>query len=410
MPFHLNIKEKVTFFFILLLNILLIIYLLGNLGAIFLIISSCIYIAIIRNNRLQNICTFIIIYLFCVLCDNAFSLLWDFIYPISKLQNSKYYIIYISSYIFLLLFICPIINKFISYLRIQIQTNIQKDSLILITINLFICLFIFLFNIIIGDYIGYNRQIITFNCILFGCYFLLSTIMIINVIKANYKQMENNIKQESYNRLQEYTNQIENLYSSLRSFKHDYLNVMLSMSGYIETGDINGLQTYFEKEINPLNKTLFSNTSCLNQLINIKSIELKSIISAKLLYATELNINVSVEISDEIYKLYMDIVDLSRVLGIYLDNAIEATLETNAPTIRFAIIDSKSEYIFIIINTFIDAGIHFTSFDKPVNSKKGPNHGIGLYNAYKICSKYNHVFQDTEIKDSLFIQRLLIKK
>ena len=40
------------------------------------------------------------------------------------------------------------------------------------------------------------------------------------------------VRQDSYHRLQEYTNQIENMYSSLRSFKHDYSNILLSMSGY----------------------------------------------------------------------------------------------------------------------------------------------------------------------------------
>lgn len=62
------------------------------------------------------------------------------------------------------------------------------------------------------------------------------------------------IRQDSYNRLQEYTNQIENMYSSLRSFKHDYSNIMLSMSGYIEANDMDGLKEYFDKEILPLSK------------------------------------------------------------------------------------------------------------------------------------------------------------
>ena len=151
------------------------------------------------------------------------------------------------------------------------------------------------------------------------------------------------IRQDSYNRLQEYTNQIENMYSSLRSFKHDYSNIMLSMSGYIEANDMDGLKEYFDKEILPLSKKITKNTAHINQLMNIKTTELKSIISSKLLYAIELNINVNIEVTDEIVSLPIDTLDLCRVIGIFLDNAIEATLETDQPSIRFALINLETD-------------------------------------------------------------------
>jgi len=223
-------------------------------------------------------------------------------------------------------------------------------------------------------------------------------------------RVDMDMRQDAYNRLRDYTNQIENMYASLRSFKHDYRNIMLSMYGYIETGDINGLETYFHNEIIPLNEKLFIDTAHLNQLMNIRSTELKSIISAKLLYAAELNINVRIEIVDEILDIPIDVIDLSRILGIYLDNAIEATLETKSPSMRFAIINLKSEYVFVVTNTFIDTGLPYESFRQQMFSTKGDNRGIGLYNVQKILSKYDHVFWETEADDNCFTQRLRILK
>ena len=55
------------------------------------------------------------------------------------------------------------------------------------------------------------------------------------------------------------------MYSSLRSFKHDYSNIMLSMSGYIEANDMDGLKEYFDKEILPLSKKITKNTAHINQ-------------------------------------------------------------------------------------------------------------------------------------------------
>ena len=391
---------------------LLIGFVVGNIGVILLIISTCIYITLLNPNRLMNICVFIATYLFCVLWDNLFSLVWDtFIYPIADLQSHfTYYVIYIISYIVLLACICPVIGRLLHLVIRKIHTGLSKQLLLLIATNLATCLFIFLFNIVIGEYVGYSRNIITFNCILFACYFIISTVLIINIIKAHMEKVDIEMRQDSYNRLQEYTNQIENMYSSLRSFKHDYSNIMLSMSGYIEANDMEGLRDYFDKEILPLSKNITKNTAHINQLINIKTTELKSIISSKLLYAIELNINVGIEVTDEVTSIPMDTLDLCRVIGIFLDNAIEATLETDQPTIRFALINLDTEYIFIISNTFLEKGIPYATLSKPNVSTKGVNRGIGLYNAHEIIAKYNHVFLDTEIKNKSFVQRLQISK
>lgn len=412
LPFKLKLKQIIVLSTILLINILLIGFVLGNMGVILLIISTCVYIASLNPNRIINICVFIATYLFCVLWDNLFSLVWDiFIYPVADLQSHlTYYIVYIISYILLLACICPILGRLLYLVIHRIHTDLSKQLLLLITTNLLTCLFIFLFNIAIGDYIGYSRSVITFNCILFACYFIISTILIVNIIKSHMEKVNLDIRQDSYNRLQEYTNQIENMYSSLRSFKHDYSNIMLSMSGYIEANDMDGLKEYFDKEILPLSKKITKNTAHINQLMNIKTTELKSIISSKLLYAIELNINVNIEVTDEIVSLPIDTLDLCRVIGIFLDNAIEATLETDQPSIRFALINLETEYIFVISNTFLEKGIPYAALAKPNVSTKGANRGIGLYNAHEIISRYNHAFLDTEIQDKIFVQRLQLSK
>ena len=412
LPFKLKLKQIIVLSTILLINILLIGFVLGNMGVILLIISTCVYIASLNPNRIINICVFIATYLFCVLWDNLFSLVWDiFIYPVADLQSHlTYYIVYIISYILLLACICPILGRLLYLVIHRIHTGLSKQLLLLITTNLLTCLFIFLFNIAIGDYIGYSRSVITFNCILLACYFIISTILIVNIIKSHMEKVNLDIRQDSYNRLQEYTNQIENMYSSLRSFKHDYSNIMLSMSGYIEANDMDGLKEYFDKEILPLSKKITKNTAHINQLMNIKTTELKSIISSKLLYAIELNINVNIEVTDEIVSLPIDTLDLCRVIGIFLDNAIEATLETDQPSIRFALINLETEYIFVISNTFLEKGIPYAALAKPNVSTKGANRGIGLYNAHEIISRYNHAFLDTEIQDKIFVQRLQLSK
>lgn len=412
LPSKLTLKQKAGFFCILLVNLFFMMHGLGNAGVVFLLLSSYIYFALIFKNRLLNICAFIAIYLFCVLCDHVFSLFWNTL--ISSFSNFQTftmdYFLYVLLYVTLMAIICPPLGKLTHRFTIKIIFGIPKQVLALITANLLVCLFIFLFNIIVGQYIGYSDKIITFNCILFGCYCIISTVLIVNLLKTHMTKIELDMRQESYERLQEYTHQVEEMYSSLRSFKHDYQNIMLSMSGYIEAEDIKGLQTYFHNEILPQSQSLSKNTAQLNQLMNLKVTELKSIVSSKLLYAIELHIAVTIEMTEEISEISVDALDLSRVLGIFLDNAIETALETEHPSIRFAAISLDTEYLFIISNTYIDHGLSLASLRQPLISSKGTTRGIGLYNAQKILSKYPGVLWNTAKDETSFAQQLNIAK
>lgn len=60
----------------------------------------------------------------------------------------------------------------------------------------------------------------------------------------------------SFQALQQYTAQVESLYNSLRSFKHDYSNILLTLYEYIDTRDMDGLTSYFTRNILPLTKQL----------------------------------------------------------------------------------------------------------------------------------------------------------
>lgn len=409
LPFKLKIKELITLFLIILINVV-IVNEAGNFAVVVLLVSVSIYIAAIRKNRVINILSFIIAYLFMAILDPIISLLWNaYICPISTLlENMLYYDLYMISLVIVLLLIGPFVGKYFHLLLSKIQDQLSKHLLPLIVSNLGICLLIFLFNIFIREYIGYTPEIIGFNCILFGCYFIITTILIINITKQNEKRMELEKRQEVYQHLQEYTAQIEHMYSALRSFKHDYSNIMLTMSEYIASEDIKGLEKYFIKTIMPMNQKLTSDTTRVNQLMNLKDLELKSLISAKLLYALELGINVEVEILEEISHVQMDIIDLARILGIFLDNAIEAALEAKQPKLRFAAICSENKKVFIIANTFVDKAIPIATFKEEGVSTKGENRGVGLFHVKEVVAGYQNVLWDMEVKHDYFIQTLTI--
>ena len=104
----------------------------------------------------------------------------------------------------------------------------------------------------------------------------------------------------------------------------------------------------------------------------------------------------------------MDSVDLTRVLGIYLDNAIAGCLETEHPIINFHLGKMNQDIVFIISNTFIDKGLSISQMHKKDVTTKGDGHGIGLHNVSEILNRYDNIYHETLIKEGLFIQQVQI--
>jgi len=137
-------------------------------------------------------------------------------------------------------------------------------------------------------------------------------------------------------------------------------------------------------------------------------LELKSILYTKLLLAVNQDIEVNINIPDEIDSVRMDSVDLTRMLGIYLDNAIEACLETDHPIINFHLGKMNQDTVFIISNTFINKGLSVAQMHKKGVTTKGAGHGIGLHNVSEILNHYDNIYHETLIEDNLFIQQVQI--
>lgn len=141
LPFAIKIKELITLFLIILINVV-IVNEAGNFAVVVLLVSVSIYIAAIRKNRVINILSFIIAYLFMAILDPIISLLWNaYICPISTLlENMLYYDLYMISLVIVLLLIGPFVGKYFHLLLSKIQDQLSKHLLPLIVSNLVFCI------------------------------------------------------------------------------------------------------------------------------------------------------------------------------------------------------------------------------------------------------------------------------
>lgn len=146
------------------------------------------------------------------------------------------------------------------------------------------------------------------------------------------------------NQYYKYTLQIEQINNEMRKFRHDYVNILATLSEYIREDDMDGLRTYFDQNIAHLHDDMKLNAIKINGLQNLHVREIKGLLTTKIIQSQEQNINISVEITEQIDHINMNIVELSRCIGIIMDNAIEASEFVDNPTIQIAFIKMRNRF------------------------------------------------------------------
>ena len=290
-----------------------------------------------------------------------------------------------------------------------LTAKFDKSFAILMIAIEFFTLIIIYFNVVLVNNIGIRGTVIEYSNILFASYFVLLLIILFVMIKTITKEMEYRNKKEQLQNLQDYTNSLEEMYTDMRKFRHDYVNILSSIVGYIEEDDMNGLKEHFYKNVMPLGEGIKNNNFRIGLLKNIEIVELKGLLSSKIVRAQGKGIDVFVDISDKIDSINMDIIDMVRVIGVFLDNAIEAAEICEKPIIKLGIIKKKEAILIVIINSCIeDTPPVYKVFQKGF-STKGKGRGMGLSNVRDILNKSSNIFLDTTIKNGEFIQKLEIE-
>ncbi len=100
--------------------------------------------------------------------------------------------------------------------------------------------------------------------------------------------------------------------------------------------------------------------------------------------------------------------DLARILGIFLDNAVEGALETSHPKVELNIIRNPNTVAVIIRNNLQDGDTPLHKLKQQGFTTKAGHMGIGLANAKKIIHSYNNILWETTKQDGCFTQYLEI--
>ena len=311
-----------------------------------------------------------------------------------------YRLIYLFIIYFLALVIILIIRK--KNIILSILDDLNKKNKFIIIINLIFATITLIFQAILTFYYtDVLPVIITFiSFIVFLAYFSISIFSLTRVMKLNLatKKLES---------AEEYNNTLRILHDNVRGFKHDFDNIVTTIGGYIRTNDMEGLKQYYlqlEDDCQRVNNLYIPNPSVVN------NDGIYNLIMKKYHEAEEKDIKVNISFLLDLSTLNMKIYEFARILGILLDNAIEASSECEEKIINLTFRnDSKnSRQLIIVENTYKNKDVDTHKiFEKGVSGKE--NHtGLGLWEVNKILSKNKNITLFTTKNDKYFSQQLEI--
>lgn len=247
--------------------------------------------------------------------------------------------------------------------------------------------------------------------------FFIGSFAIIVFITILFSFIKQNIKNErltkEYDNLIDFVKEYEMIIENQRIDRHENKNTLVNIkSKLIDKSKRNDIIEYIDSILKE--KTTFSKEKYA-KLGYLPSNGLKGLFYYKIDHAENIGIKVSISIPKDVSKSLLydlkgnDYKELCKILGVYLDNAIEASIISDDKNIGIEIYN-RQDYVSVIISNSYCGEIDEVSINKTGYSTKGSGRGYGLSLVNKII-KSNPIFEnETNVTPKLYIQKLTIKK
>ena len=225
------------------------------------------------------------------------------------------------------------------------------------------------------------------------------------------EKLQEKLNQEQtlrYRDMERYSRHIEELYKEVRSFRHDYTNLLTSLRLGIEEEDMEQIKEVYDSVLKDSSEKLQDNKYDLGRLVNIRDRALKSLLAGKFLKARDKKIIFNVEVPEEIQVEGMRLLDFLTIVSILCDNAIEASAEASQSHVSIAFLKSGAQETFIIENSIKEEGIDISEIFSFGVSSKGEERGVGLYTVMNIVESYPNASLNTTCQDQVFRQVLTV--
>lgn len=306
------------------------------------------------------------------------------------------------------IYLCTyILYRIIKYFKFSIKLeNMTKKNRVLFIVNTFLGILAIATQIYLMAFYSDKMPIyITITSILsLLAYFVISFYSLLSTDKLDTTTRD-------LEEAQLYNKTLTILHDSIRGFKHDFHNIVQSIGGYADRGDLEGLRVYYRQLLQDCGRT--NNLTALNpEVINNPAIY--NVMATKYHKADEIGVQINLGIFIDLNDIekHMKIYEFTRILGILLDNAIEAASECENKVIHvsFRKEQNRRRLLVVIDNTYKNKDINVDKiYEKDFSTKsKTTNSGLGLWEVRQILKKNNNLNLYTTKSEEFFSQQFEI--
>lgn len=271
-------------------------------------------------------------------------------------------------------------------------------SIVTITITVY-----FFFKIIAGYKV--NNSVISY---------LMCMIAFITILLTLYREkIENESIIKKYDELLDVMKTYEVDIENQRTLIHENRNELMTIRS--KAIDKNASKEFIEYMDSVIGDKVSTSISKYSKFTHLPSNGLKGFFYYKSMEAERRGIKVSANVSKKIENSFLKDLDtktykdLARLIGVYLDNAIDASEKSEDKKLGIEIYLIKENIKIIITNTFSN-DVDLSKIGKERYTTKGKNHGHGLLLVSSILHNNNRFIAKTKVDKNLYIQELTINK
>ncbi len=249
------------------------------------------------------------------------------------------------------------------------------------------------------------------SIIYFGEINITLILVLVFVIGYFHECAKNSLILTDYDQLMKYVETYEKVIADKNKNQHEYKNQLILLKSMIKENDVNSCN-YINKLIQIEDGQ--ENYQYLFRLKSLPSGGLKGFILYKIDIMLQKGIVPFVDISNTLSedgvwdRCEKNLQDISRAIGVYLDNAIEAAIKSKDKFVLFDVEFANDEVIFTISNTY-PSYVDFSKIGKENYTTKGEGHGNGLELIKEIINKNEKLEQYREINGIYYVQKLIVK-
>lgn len=212
--------------------------------------------------------------------------------------------------------------------------------------------------------------------------------------------------ESSMKSLSAYYSNLTTSITNMQEIRHDIKNIFFTMGNFVNRNDDPEMQSFFWEKIYPYAAGHIEQNELFSRLYQIPFEPLQAFLYLKLSQAIskKISVHLDLHIQAEYFQPGMEIIDLTRILGILLDNAMEEAEKLEKAWIELKISNNEELISYVVKNPAAEEtrrnGIHIGL------SSKGKGRGNGLIIVQQLLKQYPSASLNSCLTEDKFVQSL----